>query len=121
MSGLTVAASAELVGLLEGFAGYVPRLYPKPGVETVESLRKDLRRALDLTAQAGAARSTDCTWHPFGAVDPEALDRCLLCEQRRRAAHGRTGTPPDWRKLLAAKPSHRHRALTARSPGVEPW
>jgi hypothetical protein len=38
----------------------------------------------EAVAAAEQVPYTDCTEHPFGAVDEDAPDRCLLCHTRRR-------------------------------------
>jgi len=54
----------------------------------LHEVKADLKRALDLLEETvtGAAPSTRCPEHPNGPVDEDAVDRCLLCETRRRAA-----------------------------------
>ncbi|MFF6997462.1 hypothetical protein ACFY93_21230 [Streptomyces sp. NPDC008313] len=50
--------------------------------------KADLKRALDLLDESvsGAKPTTRCAEHPNGPVDEGAVDRCLLCETRRRTA-----------------------------------
>jgi len=56
-------------------------------VDKLHELRQDLQRALRLVDEvSGPKPYTDCKEHPFGAVDEDAPDRCLLCQTRRRKA-----------------------------------
>lgn len=51
----------------------------------LNEIRADLARAVQIVEQAAGPKPyTDCTEHPFGAVDEDAPDRCLLCHTRRR-------------------------------------
>ncbi|WP_129308396.1 hypothetical protein [Streptomyces sp. L2] len=54
----------------------------------LHEIKADLRRALDRLDEAVEADkpATRCPEHPNGPVDEDAVDRCLLCETRRRAA-----------------------------------
>ncbi|MGV2914696.1 hypothetical protein [Streptomyces alfalfae] len=53
--------------------------------EKITEIRNDLKRALLIVEQAAGPKPyTDCKEHPFGAIDEDAPDRCLLCQTRRR-------------------------------------
>lgn len=58
--------------------------------EVLQALRVAVKAAEVL---AGPAPVTACRSHPFGAVDPEALDGCFICEHRRRRAWQEGGRP----------------------------
>jgi hypothetical protein len=65
--------------------------------EKLHELREDLQRALRLVDEvAGPKPLTDCKEHPFGAVDEDAPDRCLLCQTRRRRAEERRKREAGW-------------------------
>jgi hypothetical protein len=53
----------------------------------LHEIREDLKRALAIIdTVAGPKPLTRCPEHPFGAVDEDAPDLCLLCQTRRRKA-----------------------------------
>lgn len=54
----------------------------------LHEIKDDLKRALDKLEEAvsAPAPTTRCAEHPNGPVDEDAVDRCLLCETRRRTA-----------------------------------
>ncbi|MET9922763.1 hypothetical protein ACFV1C_00880 [Streptomyces sp. NPDC059605] len=54
-------------------------------VEKLHEIRTDLQKAFALLeATTGPKPHTRCREHPYGAVDEEAPDLCLLCHTRRR-------------------------------------
>lgn len=55
--------------------------------EKFDEVLADLSRAQKLIEKvAGPKPLTNCKRHPFGAVDVEAPDRCLICHTHRRRA-----------------------------------
>lgn len=53
----------------------------------IDEIRQDLHKALELIKTINGPKPlTDCLEHPFGAVDEDAPDRCLICALRRRRA-----------------------------------
>jgi hypothetical protein len=65
--------------------------------DKVNEIREDLRRALQLADEvAGPKPRTRCKEHPFGAVDEDASDLCLLCQTRRRRAEERAKRESGW-------------------------
>lgn len=55
--------------------------------EKLDEVSADLARAQKLIEKVtGPKPLTSCKEHPFGAVDVEAPDRCLICHTRRRRA-----------------------------------
>ncbi|MFF9787162.1 hypothetical protein [Streptomyces nigrescens] len=55
--------------------------------EKLEEIRSDLEKALALVKAVGGPKPfTSCPEHPFGAIDEDAPDRCLICATRRRKA-----------------------------------
>lgn len=55
--------------------------------EKLKEIAADVEKAQQLLAKANGPKPyTDCKEHPYGAVDPDAPDRCLLCQTRRRRA-----------------------------------
>lgn len=60
-------------------------------------MREDLQKALKLLDEvAGPKPLTRCKTHPFGAVDKEAPDLCLLCQTRRRRAEEQRKRDAGW-------------------------
>lgn len=65
--------------------------------EKLVEIAADLARAQELIGKTiGPKPYTDCAEHPFGAVDEDAPDKCLICHTRRRRAQitARQGTQP---------------------------
>jgi len=72
--------------------------------EKLHELRQDLQRALRLVDEAAGPKPyTDCKEHPFGAVDEDAPDRCLLCQTRRRRAEERQKRDGGWSRPEGAR------------------
>jgi hypothetical protein len=65
--------------------------------DKLQEIRTDIKRALDLIDKATGPRPlTDCPQHPFGAVDEDAPDRCLICQTHRRRAEDRRKREMGW-------------------------
>lgn len=65
--------------------------------EKLTELREDLQKALKLLDEVtGPKPLTRCKTHPFGAVDEDAPDLCLLCQTRRRRAEEQQKRDAGW-------------------------
>lgn len=65
--------------------------------EKLVEIRADLKKAVMLLEQvAGPKPFTKCPEHPFGAVDEDAPDLCLLCQTRRRRAEEQRKREAGW-------------------------
>lgn len=65
--------------------------------DKLNELRQDLAKAAKLLEEvAGPKPHTRCKTHPFGAVDKEAPDLCLLCQTRRRRAEEQRKRDAGW-------------------------
>lgn len=65
--------------------------------EKLAEMRQDLAKAARLLEEvAGPKPLTLCRTHPFGAVDKEAPDLCLLCQTRRRREEERRKREAGW-------------------------
>ncbi|MGW2384435.1 hypothetical protein [Streptomyces sp. NPDC001658] len=65
--------------------------------DKLAEMRDDLQKALKLLEEvAGPKPLTRCKTHPFGAVDKEAPDLCLLCQTRRRRAEEQRKRDAGW-------------------------
>lgn len=65
--------------------------------EKLTEMRQDLQKALKLLDEvAGPKPLTRCEEHPYGAVDKEAPDLCLLCQTRRRRAEEQRKREAGW-------------------------
>ncbi|MEU8683014.1 hypothetical protein [Streptomyces sp. NPDC048611] len=65
---------------------------------TLDEIHTDLSRALDLMRIVNRPRpTTDCARHPYGPVDEEAINRCLLCgtHERRARYSGQADRPAE--------------------------
>jgi hypothetical protein len=63
----------------------------------LDEIREDLHKALRLLDEvAGPKPLTHCRTHPFGAIDKEAPDLCLLCQTRRRREEERKKREAGW-------------------------
>lgn len=65
--------------------------------DKLAEMRADLQKALKLLEEvAGPKPATLCAEHPFGAVDKDAPDLCLLCQTRRRRAEEQRKRDAGW-------------------------
>ncbi|MFF1298175.1 MULTISPECIES: hypothetical protein [unclassified Streptomyces] len=65
--------------------------------DKLAEMRQDLAKAVKLLEQvAGPKPFTRCAEHPFGAIDKEAPDLCLLCQTRRRKAEEQQKREAGW-------------------------
>jgi hypothetical protein len=65
--------------------------------DKLHEIREDLQKALKLLDEvAGPKPLTRCKTHPFGAVDEDAPDLCLLCQTRRRRAEEQRKRDAGW-------------------------
>jgi hypothetical protein len=65
--------------------------------DKLNEIREDLQKALRLLEDvAGPKPLTRCKKHPFGAVDKEAPDLCLLCQTHRRRSEEQRKRDAGW-------------------------
>lgn len=65
--------------------------------DKLNEIRDDLHKALSLIQDVtGPKPHTRCKKHPFGAVDKEAPDLCLLCQTHRRKAEEQRKRDTGW-------------------------
>jgi hypothetical protein len=63
--------------------------------EKLQEIADDIERAQELIRKTtGPKPLTRCKEHPFGAVDEDAPDLCLICQTRRRKARNATQGRP---------------------------
>lgn len=67
--------------------------------DKLSEMRDDIQKALRLLDEvAGPKPLTRCKTHPFGAVDNDAPDLCLLCQTRRRRAEEQRKREAGWER-----------------------
>ncbi|MFD9004425.1 hypothetical protein ACFV0T_26290 [Streptomyces sp. NPDC059582] len=67
--------------------------------DKLNEMREDLQKVLKLLDEvAGPKPLTRCKRHPFGAVDEDAPDLCLLCQTRRRRAEEQRKRDAGWER-----------------------